>query len=260
MDKDLYAVLGVNTNASRETIKKSYRKLAQKYHPDRYQNHSEEERAQANERMVEISEAFRILSHPEERATYDQQRAKEQEARLKAQTAVAARSMPARAQTASALGRDIARDFLGKLFAQLESGQGGVQWKEDPRQSRDWTRCLRSSQLSASYFLRLYRTREVTPSLARQFVRNAESFVQSRKSFWRHTYYIFVLAFEAMSSSDEVMAVCNKFTRMGKSGPWALWRAVIVLLDTQKMRSVFSGRPIPVDSLQRTFQILQGKW
>ena len=257
MDKDFYASLGLNPDATPEAIKKTYRKLAQKFHPDHYHNRSEEERARANDRMVEITEAFRILSNPTERAAYDQKRAEEQ-ARLQTHAA-AARASAVRTHTSSKLGRDISQDFLGKLFAQLRSGHDGVQWKEQQSQSRDWMRSLHFSNVSASFFLQFYKTQQATPSLARQFVRNAETFVESRKSLWRNTYYIFVLAFENVASPDEVMATCNRFTRLGKSGLWAQWRAVIVLLDTLKTRSVFCGRPMPVDSLKRTFQILQGR-
>ena len=77
MEKDFYAFLGMNPDASPGEIKKTYRKLALKSHPDHYHNRSEEERAHANERMVEITEAFRILSSPTERAAYDQKRAGE---------------------------------------------------------------------------------------------------------------------------------------------------------------------------------------
>ena len=258
MEKDFYTFLGLNPDATAEAIKKTYRKLARKFHPDRHHNRSEEERAHANERMVEISGAFRILINPTERAAYDQKRAEEQ-ARLQTHAA-AARSSAVRTQTSTKLGRDISRDFLGKLFAQLGSSHDGVRWKEQRSQSRDWTRSLHFSSVSASFFLQFYRTQHATPSLARQFVRNAEAFVKSQKSLWRNTYCIFVLAFENVTSPNEMMAICNRFTRLGKSGLWAQWRAVIVLLDTLKMRSVFSGRPIPLDSLKRTFQILQGKW
>lgn len=65
--KDFYAILGVNKNASADDIKKAFRKLAVKYHPDRNPNDK-----QAEERFKEISEAYEVLSDAEKRQKYDQ--------------------------------------------------------------------------------------------------------------------------------------------------------------------------------------------
>src|SRR5215510_14802744 len=63
---DYYAVLGVTRTASDDDIKKSYRKLAMTYHPDR-NNGSKE----AEERFKEITEAYDVLRDPQKRAAYD---------------------------------------------------------------------------------------------------------------------------------------------------------------------------------------------
>jgi len=67
--KDFYNVLGVTSSASQDEIKKAYRKLAKKYHPDA--NASD---AKAAERFKEISEANNVLSDPEKRKQYDEMR------------------------------------------------------------------------------------------------------------------------------------------------------------------------------------------
>src|SRR2546422_2135122 len=65
--KDLYAVLGVAKDAKTEDVKKAYRKLARKYHPDLNPGNK-----QAEERFKEISFAHDVLSDPDKRKVYDE--------------------------------------------------------------------------------------------------------------------------------------------------------------------------------------------
>lgn len=65
--KDYYKTLGVERNASAEDIKKAFRKLAMKYHPDRNKGNKE-----AEEKFKDINEAYEVLSDPQKRARYDQ--------------------------------------------------------------------------------------------------------------------------------------------------------------------------------------------
>ena len=64
--KDYYQILGVEKDASAEVLKKAFRKLARKYHPD------VSKEADAEVRMREVNEAYAVLSDPEKRAAYDQ--------------------------------------------------------------------------------------------------------------------------------------------------------------------------------------------
>jgi molecular chaperone DnaJ len=65
--RDYYEVLGVDRNASAEEIKKAYKKMAIKYHPDKNPGDKE-----AEEKFKEVAEAYSILSDPDKKARYDQ--------------------------------------------------------------------------------------------------------------------------------------------------------------------------------------------
>src|SRR5690606_24547059 len=64
--KDYYKTLGVARDASQDEIKRAYRRLARKYHPD------VSKEPQAEERFKEVQEAYEVLKDPEKRAAYDQ--------------------------------------------------------------------------------------------------------------------------------------------------------------------------------------------
>jgi molecular chaperone DnaJ len=67
MQQDYYEVLGVQKNADQATIKKAYRKLAMKYHPDQNPGNKE-----AEEKFKAAAEAYEVLGTPEKRSQYDQ--------------------------------------------------------------------------------------------------------------------------------------------------------------------------------------------
>ena len=65
--KDYYEILGVNKDATDEELKKAYRKLAKKYHPDA----NPDNKAEAEAKFKEVNEAYENLSDPQKRKMYD---------------------------------------------------------------------------------------------------------------------------------------------------------------------------------------------
>lgn len=72
MAKDYYKILGVDKNASKEEIKKNFRKKSIEWHPDRQKDKSEKEKKEAEEKFKEIAEAWSVLGDDDKRQKYDQ--------------------------------------------------------------------------------------------------------------------------------------------------------------------------------------------
>lgn len=66
MGKDYYKILGIQSGSNEDEIKKAYRKMALKFHPDKNKD------ANAEEKFKEIAEAYEVLSDPKKRVIYDQ--------------------------------------------------------------------------------------------------------------------------------------------------------------------------------------------
>jgi len=71
MTREFYKILGISETATLEEIKKSYRKLAQKWHPDKWNTKSLAEREEANKKMQELNKAYEVLGDEDKRKRYD---------------------------------------------------------------------------------------------------------------------------------------------------------------------------------------------
>jgi DnaJ-class molecular chaperone len=69
--KDYYKILGLSKDASTDQIKKAYKKLAPKYHPDKNSAGTEEEQKVAEKMFKEVNEAYQVLSDPKKKQMFD---------------------------------------------------------------------------------------------------------------------------------------------------------------------------------------------
>ena len=113
--RDFYEVLGVPKNASEDEIKKAYRKLAMKYHPDRNQG---EKAKEAEAKFKEAKEAYEMMSDPQKRAAYDQYGHAGVDPNM--------RGGPGGADFGGGFGEAFG-DIFGDIFGQARRGAGGRQ-------------------------------------------------------------------------------------------------------------------------------------
>ena len=121
--EDYYQLLGVSRNASDDEIKKSFRRLAMKYHPDRNRDNPE-----AEEQFKKIKEAHDVLSDPKKRSAYDQ-----------FGHAGVDPSMGGGAGFGGANFSDIFGDVFGDIFGGGGRGRGGAQRGSDLRYNLEIT-------------------------------------------------------------------------------------------------------------------------
>jgi curved DNA-binding protein CbpA len=114
----LYDTLGLERDASDQDIRKAFRRLALKYHPDRF---ADDQRAEAEERFQGITEAFNVLSHPESREKYDTEISK----------GTADKAMDAKeiSRRLAAKGSQLMRE--GKMAEAVETLKGAIDHDDD---------------------------------------------------------------------------------------------------------------------------------
>ncbi len=129
--KDYYAVLGVSESASSEEIKKAYRKLARKFHPD------VSKESDAENRFKDIGEAYEVLRDPEKRAEYDQLRkyGAREDGSFEPPPDWESRSpFGAGGYTETDAGQF--SDFFESIFGGARGGAGGFGFRQQARQGR----------------------------------------------------------------------------------------------------------------------------
>jgi curved DNA-binding protein len=120
--KDYYQTLGVSRNADEKEIKKAFRKLAQKYHPDKNKGDKE-----AEQKFKEINEANAVLSDPDKRSKYDRFGAQWEQYARAGNTGDFDWSQWANAGGGSPFGRGTTRTITPEELEQMLGGMGGGQ-------------------------------------------------------------------------------------------------------------------------------------
>jgi len=250
--KDYYAVLGVSPDATQSEIKKAYRSLAQRHHPDRV---SAEEDSQlgvelarhfALERMVEINEAAAVVSDKKKRAAYDQQRTAPSKPAPAAEPAPADWQMPVEPTPARAaaprnpmLDQSVGQDFLQKLKTLIAQQGTAANLKEDPE--KPWLWSFQGKTWGGNYSVSLRVCPTLNPNVARENVVQVEAMAKKRRSGWKNNFFLFILAFQSLSEGETVLKLLRTFcNREDNSTPRNLIN--VVVMDLNQRRSILCGK------------------
>ena len=128
---DYYKVLEVDKNATQEDIKKAYRKLARKHHPDLNPNDKE-----SHKKFQQVNEANEVLSDPEKRKKYDQYGKDWQHAEQSEQAKQSRQQGPGRKTYSGNFGDSEFSDFFTSMFGNM--GSGGFQQRQTKFRGEDY--------------------------------------------------------------------------------------------------------------------------
>jgi curved DNA-binding protein CbpA len=246
--KDYYAVLGVDRESTTSEIKKAYRALAHRFHPDLVVA-GDDTVSSASERMVEINEAFAVLSDVRRRAKFDRELAVERtpppaEAQKAAEDweipVSPAKNAPARgAKRSSAVDQSVAQEFVGKVKAQLLAESSGLRLREE--NVPGWRWFLQGKSWGGNYAVGIRPLPVLNGNVARECSVELQALVRKLRSSWKTNYFVFLLAFQSLSEADTVLKLLRALCAREEASSPKNWVNVIVL-DLRQHQSVLCGK------------------
>jgi hypothetical protein len=243
--KDYYAVLGVDRESDSTQIKKAYRSLVQKYHPDRVRD--KEDVTNASERMIEINEAFAVLADSKRRAQFDLEKTRVKTPPPPTEAEVEDWEMPlAPGKEKSrptkrnvAVEQSVAQEFLDKAKAQLLQEGTPIKFKEEGEPPWRWS--VLGKTWGANYWVGVRSVSALSPNAAREMLTQAQALIEKRKSSWKNNFFIFLFGFDSLQESETVLKMIRTFTgREDNSTSKNLVNVVVV--DLNQRRSVLCGK------------------
>lgn len=231
---DYYAILGLDAEASAESIKVAYRRLATQYHPDRLVGASAQEVARSSDRMREINEAYSFLTKGGKRRAVvqpsdgDGWRSPVQ-------------GVPDPPRATGPVRPDsyvIFSSVAGELSKKVQSAlsNSGKRWREEEWEGFNWA--MVSASLRSKYSVAMRVFPSVDLDVTRKFTNYAQLAID-RSSSYRRNFFVFLLATQRTSRAEEVAAACRQFCYGSRQGKVA--EIEIALLDVANAKTVLCG-------------------
>ena len=228
--KDYYAILGVDAEASAESIKVAYRRLATQYHPDRMAGASAEEMARSSDRMREINEAYSFLTKGGKRRAVAQPSEGDGLQVVPDQRWAAAPVHP----DSNVIFSSVAGELSKKVRSALSNS--GMRWREQEWEGFTWA--MVATSLLSKYSVAMRGFPSVDLDVTRKFTNYAQLAID-RSSSYRRNCFVFLLAIQRTSRAEEVAAACRQFCYGSRQGKVA--EIEIALLDMANAKTVLCG-------------------
>ncbi len=244
--KDYYAVLGLDRDASAESIKLAYRRLARENHPDLAQHRGAEVVAQSAAVMTVLNEAYAVLSHSRSRREYDAAslRATNPEAVSVApveEVVHRAAAAPARARVGVEMLSSVVTVFSEQLRKTITAGTAGFKWHEKSMEGFDWM--LHASFWNAGYYVGVRGFATGDMAAAAKFVNYCDLATARSKSMLKPAYCLFFFLFQKLSGGDNVAAFLRRFCA-NQDGQRTPGPVRIVMMDATHGRALVCGPAI----------------
>jgi curved DNA-binding protein CbpA len=247
---DYYAILGLDADASPDSIKGAYRRLARQYHPDVADISTEAQKASAEAKMAQLNEAYSVLSHPRSRREYDDRVRLECVLASKTTRTVtdtrtghtqssASRAASSRMRSRPEMDSTVIVQFSGHLREAFAHKKAGFSWSTVPFEGFDWG--LEALTWSASYCVALRGFASVDAAVAKKVINYSDAVVGRYKRALRKSHFLFLLPFLQLSDWDSVSNQIQSFLGGKNATGSRLTSTGVILLDMTHGRTLRLG-------------------
>jgi curved DNA-binding protein CbpA len=245
--EDYYAILGLDHEASMESIKLAYRRLARENHPDRNIDSTDAEKIALSTRMVELNGAYAVLSDANRRREYDDNlrilNTLSGSTVLGAtKTATKTATKPhttRRVQPSHDAELTLVREFSKQLRSNLQSHRKEFSWEEIVLEGFDWG--LESVSWCSYYCVAARAFSVLDPAAAKKFANYSEVVVTQNYRSIRKSHFLFLLPFQQLIQSESVSAEFNRLMSSEKREARPDVPIGIVLFDVRRGRTLRVG-------------------
>ena len=265
---DYYAILGVDSSASQESIKIAYRRLARENHPDRNVNSNENQKSGFAMQMAQLNEAYSVLSDSKRRREYDEKLRVEGILSSRSHTVTATAESRTEVRSSTVTGTlqktrtrprtgaeaSIVSEYGSHLRAVLQADNKTFSWKKLDMDGFDWG--LEASFWASHYCVALRGFAELNAAAAKKFLNYAQIAIARGNRQLKTNYFLFLIPFHRLTEWDSVSVQCQQFVTDPSHTGLSKVPSGILLLDMQRSRTLRFGAVVDDKRFQKLLELV----